>query len=89
VKVRELAMRCLKARFVSWITTSQTPVIVPTMDGSGCVIAVYSNGKYITPQIVHIPNGVPENWGPDGPIPEPPAAPPEGGPDNDHPSAGN
>jgi hypothetical protein len=87
VKLREIVSRYAKARFISWINTSQHPVLLPTMDGSGCVLAVFQNGKYIAPQIVQIPNGIPENWGPDGPINPP--APPEGGPDGDHPANGD
>jgi hypothetical protein len=91
VKVRELTSRCLKARFVSWITVSTQPVLVPTLDGSGCVIAVYSNGKYVTPQVVHIPSGVPEDWGPDGPIhpSQQPPTDPEGGPSDGTPESGS
>jgi hypothetical protein len=84
MKTREIVMRCLKARVVSWLTVSPQAVMLP----GGYVLAVYCNGKFIEPEVVRIPDGVPPEWGPDGPIQPPPgsgggAPEPEEGNDGD------
>jgi hypothetical protein len=68
MKIRDLVMRCFKARIVSWLNTSQTGAVVPTMDGHGVVLAVYQNGRYFQPEAFHIPSSPAELWGPDGPL---------------------
>lgn len=68
MKIRDLAMRCVKARIVSWLNTNQVGAIVPTLDGRGVVLAVYQNGKYYEPEAVRIPSSPAELWGPDGPM---------------------
>jgi hypothetical protein len=60
-------MRHVKARIVSWLQSGPVPVVVPTTAGA-VIIAVYSNGRYVAPETVSIPDGVPANWGPDGPF---------------------
>jgi hypothetical protein len=77
MKSRELVSRCFRARVVSWLTASQQGVVLPSVDGSPCIIAVYSNGRYVTPETITIPNGVPPEWGPDGPVQQPPADSPD------------
>ena len=64
---RTMYMRHVKARIVSWLNSGPVPVVIPTTAGA-VVIAVYSNGKYVSPEVVNIPDGVPANWGPDGPF---------------------
>ena len=77
MKARQIVVRMLKARTVSWLTNSQQAVVLPSVDGSSvAVVAVYDTGRYIRPEIVHVPDGVPEGWGMDGPI-----RPPFGGED--------
>jgi len=71
VRLREIAMRCLKARVLSWLTVSAQGVVVHGVDGTSCVIAVYGNGKRIEPEVVHIPDGIPPEWGMDGPVRKP------------------
>ena len=71
MKTTEIVSRCLKARVVSWLTVSQQAVVMPSVDGSGCILAVYDNGRYMQPELVRIPDGVPPGWGPDGPLQRP------------------
>ena len=86
MKTREIVSRCLKARFVSWITVSRQAVVLPTLDGGGVIIAVFDNGRHYAPQGGDIPDGVPEGWDMDGPIrPSQPPGKPEG--DDDAPAA--
>jgi hypothetical protein len=82
MKSRELIMRYFKARALSWLTVSTIPVMIPGTD-SPVVLAVYHNGKYISPEVVHIPNDPRDLWGPDGPISKEPP-PDEGGEDTPH-----
>ncbi len=70
MKIREIALRCFKARIVSWLTTSVQGAIAPTADGSAVVIAVYSNGRYVEPEILPEPDDR-SAWGPDGPVQAP------------------
>jgi hypothetical protein len=89
VKTREIVVRSLKARVVSWLTVTPQAVLLPGAD-SPYVLAVYYNGRYVEPATITIPDGVPPEWGPDGPwSPKPPESPdkPEGGGD-DNPTAG-
>lgn len=92
MKATELYMRCVKARIVSWLNTTQVGAIVPTVEGPPLVLAVYSNGRYVEPEPIRIPNSPAEMWGPDGPIyrgqgeappPEEPPATDEEGTDGD------
>lgn len=74
-------MRCLKARAVSWLTNSQQGAVVPLAGGGELILAVYNNGRYVSPAVVQVPNdasGI-AGWGPDGPV-KPPETPPGGGP---------
>lgn len=64
---REIVLRCLKARAISWLTTSHAHAALPTIDGSHVVIAIYLNGKRVEPEIVQVATGTPPEWGPDGP----------------------
>jgi hypothetical protein len=76
LKVSEIVMRCVKARFVSWITNSQVNATVPTLDGSGVILAVYVNGRAV--QLgVEVPDSPADLWGPDGPVNMTPAEEPE------------
>ncbi len=58
MKARAILTRCFKARVLSWLTESIQGVII-----HGVIVAAYHNGKYIEPQMVVIPDGVPEGWG--------------------------
>ena len=72
-------MRCVKARIVSWLNSDKVGATLPVGDGGQYIIlAIYENGKYVKPETVTIPNGVPADWGPDGPVQYGPVqAPPE------------
>lgn len=92
MKANEVWFRCQKARIMSWLGSNHVGAIIPTGPDSGIVLAVYHNGRYIEPEVFHVPNSPAEMWGPDGPLyrsqqppeaPEDPAAP-EGGPDESH-----
>lgn len=87
MKARELYMRCVKARIMSWVSTSQMAAIVPTVEGPPIVLAVYNNGRYVEPEPFHVPSSPAEMWGPDGPIYRSPAQPeeppPPQGPDDE------
>jgi hypothetical protein len=78
-------MRNVKARIMSWLTTSQAAALVPTLDGSAGVVAVYQNGRYVEPEMVVIPNSPEGVWGPDGPVNISPDAPGEEATDDDEP----
>lgn len=67
MKARELYMRCVKARIVSWLNSTTVGAVLPAGD-THVVLAVYHNGKYVEPEPIHIPNSPAEMWGPDGPI---------------------
>lgn len=68
MKARELYMRCVKARIMSWLHSAQIGAVIHGIDGSSTVIAVYSNGKYVEPEVIRMPNSPGEMWGPDGPV---------------------
>jgi hypothetical protein len=83
VKTRELAMRCLKARIVSWLNTSRVGAVITTNEGMPVVLAIYDNGRYWEPEPIQIPNTLGEFWGPDGPVNLGPMPPHPGEPDNE------
>jgi len=68
VKARELISRCFKARVMSWLHSATIGAVIPTSEGHGFVLAVYHNGRYVEPDMIHVPNSPAEMWGPDGPI---------------------
>lgn len=78
MREREILARCLKARIVSWLQNCRLGVVIPTIDGSGCVIAVYHNGRYVEPELVQVPDSPADlGWGPDGPATYNQEKPPE------------
>jgi hypothetical protein len=76
MKGSQIVARYLKARAVSWLTSGPYAVVLPTLEGHPAMFAMFVNGRYVTPEVVNIPNDPRDLWGPDGPIgPEqPPAA---------------
>jgi hypothetical protein len=77
VKISEIVSRSLKARVVSFLTITPQAVLLPGAEGP-YVLAVYYNGRYVEPATITIPDGVPPEWGPDGPwSPKPPADSPD------------
>jgi hypothetical protein len=68
MKARELVGRCVKARIVSWLNSNTVGAVLANPDGHGIVLAVYNNGRYVEPEMVHVPSSPAELWGPDGPI---------------------
>jgi hypothetical protein len=68
MKLREITAICLKARLYSWLTISTQGAMIPCIEGTPVIVAVYANGRRIEPAPVETPDHVPDNWGPDGPI---------------------
>jgi hypothetical protein len=68
MKGRELYMRCVKARIMSWLNSAIIGAVLPTQDGHGIVLAVYQNGRYVEPETIMMPNSPADMWGPDGPV---------------------
>lgn len=71
MKVSEITGRCLKARIISWLNSGDFPAYIPTIDGSGVILALYRNGRHVQPEVVRVPNSPAELgniWGPDGPV---------------------
>jgi len=78
MKANELWMRCAKARIVSWLNSDKVGATLPLGEGQYVIVAIYDNGRYVQPEVVDIPNGVPADWvGPDGPINLTPTEEPE------------
>jgi hypothetical protein len=89
VKARELYMRCVKARIVSWLNSTAVGATLPVGEGF-IVLAVYNNGRYVEPEHVRIPDSPAEmGWGPDGPAEyNQPKPEPEEGPEEEKPDDG-
>lgn len=83
MKARELAMRCFKARVMSWLNTSRVGAVIHTNEGFQVVLAVYDNGRYWEPEPLQVPSSVNEMWGPDGPVNFGPMPPQPQEPDNE------
>lgn len=64
MKLRLLIEMYLKARILSWITTSEQPVFLVTTSMQTVELAMFRNGRLVKDS--SIPDRIPDEWGATG-----------------------